>query len=455
MKTLFSLMAILLVASQLLTACGSSVMEQATVPPETTATTAKPAGEGILISTSLASSSDLTPTLTPTPLSGNDLVVNRTDYRDRLRAFWLSESIANWTGLQSEGMRTWEPYYTDNDWSRRNFKFNVALDPFGSDDDTDIEYIYLHALDTYKTEILTGPQIRDQWLEHIDGSYVWVSDETAYWLMVDNGMVPPDTSLPVNNPNWEMIDAQLTTESFGFYAPARPTVALAMGQLPVRTTAYGDAAYAAQFYIIMYSLAPYAIANIHDTNGNGSAYDEQVFWLAAQARSRTPSDSYIAKIYDWVLDAYNNNPDKNNWEVTRDAFHDHYIAQSNDGYLHTQWWDSGSNFGLSMISLMFGQGDLKRTVQIAMLSGMDSDNPTSTWGGLLGFLYGYKGVQEAYNYYNFSDIYWIGRTRVNFPAYDTFTAMADRGVSVIDRVVVNQMGGSINGDNWIIPNPGQ
>ena len=35
-----------------------------------------------------------------------DLVLDRSDYRDRLRAFWMSESIANWTGLQTEGRRT-------------------------------------------------------------------------------------------------------------------------------------------------------------------------------------------------------------------------------------------------------------------------------------------------------------------------------------------------------------
>jgi len=34
------------------------------------------------------------------------------------------------------------------------------------------------------------------------------------------GMIPPATSSPENNPNYEMIDAQLTTEIFGFFAPA-------------------------------------------------------------------------------------------------------------------------------------------------------------------------------------------------------------------------------------------
>ena len=48
--------------------------------------------------------------------SNEDLVLSRSEYEDRLRAFWLSQSIANWTGLQTEGERTSIPYYTDNDW---------------------------------------------------------------------------------------------------------------------------------------------------------------------------------------------------------------------------------------------------------------------------------------------------------------------------------------------------
>jgi hypothetical protein len=392
--------------------------------------------------------------LTACEKQSNDLVLSRADYQDRLRAFWLSESIANWTGLQTEGARTEIPYYTDEDWDRFGFILNQA--PWWSaDDDTDIEYIYQHALETYETEILTPEQIRDQWLEHINGDYIWVSNESAYYLMRDEGLLPPETSLPENNPNWEQIDAQLTTEIFGLFAPGRPDVALLMGELPVRVTAWGDAELAAKFYIIMHSLASYALENITDSNGDGDPYDEMVFWLAEQARAQTPDDSYIAGMYDWVLNEYKSNPDKDNWEATRDAFHYVYIEGGADGYQYTNWYDAGSNFGLSMISLMYGEGDLPRTVRIGSLAGMDSDNPSATWGGLLGFLYGYAGVQQAYDYYDSTDKYWINRTRVNFPpGLDTFTSMAARGVEIIDRVVVELMGGSIKRDTWNIPDAG-
>ena len=54
----------------------------------------------------------------------------------------------------------------------------------------------------------------------------------------------------------------------------------------------------------------------------------------------------------------------------------------------------------------------------------------------------------------------LGRTRIEFPDYtpdqpgeDTFELMAARGVQIIDRVVVEEMGGGIDpkGDVWFIP----
>ncbi len=379
------------------------------------------------------------------------LAISRLEYQDRLRAFWLSQNIANWTGLQTEGLRIDVPYFTDEDWD--DFGFVLNQSPWwDADDDTDIEYLYQSALEEYETEILTPEQIREQWLAHINGDYIWVSNESAYYLMKDEGLLPPDTSLPVNNPNWEQIDAQLTTEIFGLFSPGCPTVALQMSEIPVRVTARGNAEIAARFYIIMHSLAPYAIENIADENGDGDPYDEQVFWLAAQARAQTPDESYIAGMYDWIFAKYQENPDKDNWEVTRDAFHFRYVENGADGYQFTNWYDSGSNFGLSMISLMYGEGDLLRTVQIGTLAGMDSDNPTATWGGLLGFLYGYEAIQQAYDFYEFNDSYWIGRTRVNFDSgIDNFTSMAASGVEIVDRVVVNLLGGRIQDDYWVIP----
>lgn len=406
----------------------------------------------------------------------NDLLISRKNYQDRLYGFWLGQCIANWTGLITEMDKIGGEgkngkgagFYTSEDWGQPdepnlwgsnnysdtiNFFFEDEGGIWGADDDTDIEYIYQHLLYKNKTSILTGEQITDGWLKHIkaeEENYLWVSNQTAYDLM-QKGILPPATSHPDKNSNYEMIDAQLTTEIFGFFAPTRPDVALNMASLPIQTTARNDAEWIAEFYVIIYALASKVDENL--------SMKEKVFWLAEQARKRLPNNSYSAKMYDFVKSKYQSGA---TWEVARDALHEKYQVNQEDGY---EWstkdkvcngcFAAGINFGASMVSLFYGEGDIKETLKIGVLAGWDSDNPTATWGGLLGFMIGKEGVEKAFER-KFADKFNIHRTRVGFPneGIDNFQNMAKIGIFIIDRVVQEQLGGGVDlkNDSWHIPN---
>ncbi len=388
--------------------------------------------------------------------------ISRSTYAEKMQGFWLGQCIANWTGLVTEGVKKAPPFFTDKAWGTdqgrkmKTIEFVLVEESavWGADDDTDIEYIFQEILLANKTSIATPEQIRDGWLRHIkheEQNYLWVSNEKALHLMID-GMLPPETSLPKNNPEYDQIDAQLTTEIFGLFAPARPDVALKMAHMPIRTAAYRDSEWIAEFYVVMHSLASAVDPSL--------SMKEQTQWLAEQARKRLPNQSFPAKMYDWIKQEYENNPDKDNWEKTRDALHIRYTGVTTDGYKYRTWFDAGINYGASLISLFYGEGDFKRTIQIGTLCGWDSDNPTATWGGLLGFMLGRDGVEKQFPDKNLSGLYSISRTRVNFPdrtpnqkGDDSFVLMADRGIEIVDRVVTEEMGGRVDTEKgvWIIP----
>ena len=92
---------------------------------------------------------------------------------------------------------------------------------------------------------------------------------------------------------------------------------------------------------------------------------------------------------------------------------------------------AGINFASSIVSLLYGEGDIKETIKIGALAGWDSDNPTATWGGLLGFMLGKQGVEEAFDR-KFADNFNIHRTRIGFPdnGLDNFERMAARGAGL-------------------------
>jgi len=406
-----------------------------------------------------------------------DRIISRKDYINKLEGFWLGQCIANWTGLVTEmdkignigDVKTGD-FYTRDDWGKPDqpsiwgegipsdlsptidFVFEDKDGLWGADDDTDIEYIYQHLLYTNKTSLLSGAQIRDGWLKHIkteEENFLWVSNQRALELMQE-GMLPPATSLPENNKEFNMIDAQLTTEIFGFFAPSRPDIALKMAELPIQTTARYDAQYISEFNVIMYALATKVDTSL--------AIDQQIKWMASEARKHLPEDSYASKMYDFVKTKYEA---KEPWETARDGLYERYQVHQEDGYDLTSknifcnaCFAAGINFGASIVSLLYGEGDLLETIKIGALAGWDSDNPTATWGGLLGFMNGKDGVEKAFNR-TFSETFNIHRTRINFPnnGLDSFSNMATKGVYIVDRAVQELMAGGIDLDKdvWYVP----
>lgn len=410
--------------------------------------------------------------------------ISRTAYAERLEGFWLGQSIANWTGLITEmdklGGNGFEGrgagFYTRENWGgpdepniwggagpSASGTIDFFLDPpdgaWGADDDTDIEYIYLKLTESSDSVRLTAAQIRDGWLRHIysddntpfrDGegrpeNYLWVSNQTAHDLMRE-GVLPPETSDPGRNPGFEMIDAQLTTEIFGLFAPGRPDVALDLAYLPIRTTARGEAASIAVFYVVMHALSAVSDSRV--------AVGERLRAMALEARGRLAEGGYAAAMFDFVSLLHASGVP---WETARDSLYERYQVRMQDGYdvparepACGGCFAAGINFGASLVSLFWGDGDLRETIRIGALAGWDSDNPTATWGGLIGFMIGRSGVEQAFGR-TFPDRFNIHRTRGGFdPGIDRFPDMAAVGVSIVDRVVGSIAGGRREGDAWVI-----
>ena len=405
----------------------------------------------------------------------NENVISIIQYKEKLKGFWLGQCIANMTGLVTEmdkigniGKIKTGKFYTSDDWGKldqpsifdpskpsqlsKNIDFVFEQNGvWPADDDTDIEYMYQELLFTNKTAFLTSSQIKNGWQKHIkleEENFLWVSNQRAFDLM-NEGILPPETSNPKLNEHYDMIDAQLTTEIFGLLSPSRPDIALQMANLPVLTTARDNAKWISDFYISMHSLA-YNIDFSKDIKN-------EIFSLAENSRYLLPDSSYSSKMYDFVKKQYDSGV---SWEEARDKIYERYQVNEDDGYDITSrnlycngCFAAGINFAASLISLFWGEGDLKKTIKIGTLMGWDSDNPTSTWGGLIGFILGKEGIEEEFGK-NFSNEYFIHRTRQNFEKpIDNFDNMADKGIRIISRLVINELGGSYDIDNqlWYIP----
>ena len=408
---------------------------------------------------------------------GSELIISREKYANQLHGFWLGQCIANWTGLVTEmdkigniGAIKTGAFYTRDDWGKPDqasiwaegvpsdlsptisFVFRDSNEVWGADDDTDIEYMYQHLMHTSQSSRLTPEQIRNGWLKHIkhqEENYLWVSNQRALNLMI-TGMLPPETGNPLNNEFFEMIDAQLTTEIFGLFAPGRPDIALQLAKLPIQTVARENAEHISKFYVVMFALA--------SKIDSAESLADQLSNMAQEARNVLPDTSYAAQMFDYTKGMYETGIP---WEETRDSIYQRYQVEEQDGYNITSQqlycngcFAAGINFAASLVSLFYGEGDIKETIKIGALAGWDADNPTATWGSLLGFVIGKDGIERAFER-SFSNHFNIHRTRRNFPndGMDTFENMAEKGIEIVDRVVIDEMGGTIDivKNTWKIP----
>ena len=167
--------------------------------------------------------------------NAKERVMSEEELMDRLSGFWIGQLLGNYIGFPFENNYVEEPipvlvdrvYTADYD-GDPELKINTkdrrghipimvnALRGAFSDDDTDIEFVTLHAVEKYGLDI-TYPEITQMWMTHIN-DYIWVANREARNLM-DRGLVAPDTGRKQNNKHWFQIDPQLVNEIWSAFYP--------------------------------------------------------------------------------------------------------------------------------------------------------------------------------------------------------------------------------------------
>lgn len=139
------------------------------------------------------------------------------DYKDKVYASWLAQCIGNIYGLPHENDYIDEPGPATFPYGYgRNIDRLKEIGGAFSDDDTDIEYMYLLAMEKYGIEP-TYAQLTESWKYHVR-ERVWLANRAALAFM-HYGYSPPVTGMQTINPHWFQIDPQLVNEIWAVTAP--------------------------------------------------------------------------------------------------------------------------------------------------------------------------------------------------------------------------------------------
>lgn len=353
--------------------------------------------------------------------------ISYADLRSKIAGAWLGQMVGNIYGLEYENDFVDEPGEGPFTFEKSIRKM-TAVDGAFSDDDTDVEYLYLLMMEKYGVEP-TYAQMREGWMYHIRDR-VWLANRASLGLM-HYGLTPPFTGDMRYNPHWFQIDPQLINEIWSYTAPGMPAYAAGISEWAARITSDSWATSPTVVYGAMYSEA---------------FFESDTRKLVEHAVKYLPKDDRFAVTVNECLALYDADPD--DWHAARKAIADKYWFNEPD--LTKTIWNANLNGAMGILSLLYGGGDMEKTLNIGCALGFDADNQTATICGILGVINGGESVPTSYSMpfehwtKPFNDRY-INVTRYDMPDA-SIEDMIDRTVALAVRIVENNGGYTVERD---------
>jgi hypothetical protein len=341
--------------------------------------------------------------------AGHFVEISAEQLEDKIRGGLLAQLLGNLNGLAHENKYYEEP---------GNVKKYTPSLPQGArtDDDTDIEWVYIAAMQRENTVMLAPEQITQLWKKHIN-QHIWCSNLYVRRLM-DIGIDPPFTGSLVLNP-WANfnISGQFICETFGLISPAMPQTAARIGLNYTHVSIDGEPAQTTQLFTAM-------IATAFITDDIDEILD-------AGLASIDP-DSRILPIINDVRRWHKKYP--SDWRTTRRLIRDKYTlyesrTRNQNGYeLCT---------AATVGALLYGQGDFINTLIHAFNFGWDADNNAATAATVVGVIKGYRWMHQQG--WKIQDSY-RNTTRPSMPENETITGFGNRIIEVASRVITENGG---------------
>jgi hypothetical protein len=273
---------------------------------------------------------------------------------DKLHGMWLGQLLGNAAGRATEGV------YSGPEPNPNPSVPWVIKQAWDADDDTDIEYVTLHILESCGFDC-DANDIAGQWLDHVSPEGIFIANRQAWCLMRD-GYRPPQTGSRHYNPHWYSIDAQIGTELLGALSPGMPQTAIDLAGRFGRVNERRLCRPCGQFYATLYAEA---------SSSRMSRRSSSTPW-------RLPPDSRSPRSSPTSATGIAGRP---RWRP-RLACYPRQALRELPGtpQLRTllQQGRATINTGATVLALLYGQGNFERTVQIAVLAGWDCDcNPAT------------------------------------------------------------------------------
>jgi len=295
--------------------------------------------------------------------------LSREEYLDRCRGAWAGQMIGVCYGepyqFQSNGrpitgqMRPWKP---------------ELVAGATRQDDVYVELTFLEALEEHGLEI-TPVQAGQAFAE--TPYPLWHANLYGR-LNVRNGIMPPLSGHPKYNRHADDIDFQIEADLFGIIGPGLPAESNRLCDIFGHIMNYGDGVYGGMFVAGMYTAAYFERDDVLEVIRAGLACvpAESTYYQCIADTIRWCREFPDDWLETWIRI-------ERSWNDDIDCIpgNPHNIdAKLNGAYI--------------VVGLMYGGGDLLKSIEMCTRCGQDADSSTANAGGIVGCMKGYRGLDR-------------------------------------------------------------
>ena len=256
---------------------------------------------------------------------------------------------------------------------------------------------------------------------------LWHAYQAARYNIL-NGISAPASGHWKNNPHADDIDFQIEADFAGLMAPGMVNSASEICDKVGHIMCYGDGWYGG-----VYVAALYASAFVYD----------DIHTVVTEALKVIPAGSNYYKCMQDVIAWCSENRDwKTTWQLVEDKWADEInCPQGTKAPFNI---DAKLNSAYVVMGLLYGDGDMDRTLEVSTRCGADSDCNPATAGGILGTMLGYSRISEKW-LKNIREVEDLNFDHTDISLNKVYRMSFDHALKMIER-----NGGTVDGDKVVI-----
>lgn len=278
--------------------------------------------------------------------------IEYSEYLDKVHGCWYGKCLGGAAGAPVEGIK--KLIEVDD--------FTEIYNPDLPNDDLDLQLLWLDVLER-KGTIITSCDLADAWVEKC-----WYPfSEYGYFLKnYMRGIKPPYSGIINNSFFKEGMGCPIRSEVWGIISVGNPKLAAEYAYLDATLDHANNSVWAEQFLAAAEAEA---------------FFENDIENLIDKAMIYVPAESKLKNAFDMIITMYHDNF---SWKEVRQAVLNRYS--------HPDFTNVVQNMAFIIISLLYGGGDMRNTINIALKCGYDTDCTCASAASIIGIIKGYDAL---------------------------------------------------------------